>query len=82
MINELLKISFARPGIEEATLNVFDFNIAAIKCYSKAGFAINEAKTKTRKLKNKTWTTLNMGLPKGKWINLQTATSTGITTND
>ena len=68
IVNALLAISFSRPGIEEAMLNVFDFNTAAIKCYTKAGFSINEGKTKTRQLKNKTWTALNMGLTKTKWM--------------
>lgn len=80
VINELLNISFARPGIEEATLNVFDFNAAAIKCYTKAGFTVNEGKTKIRQLKNKTWTALNMSFSKTKWINLQAASNAGIIT--
>ena len=69
-VNQLLNISFSRPGIEEASLNVFDWNIAAIKCYNKAGFTINEGNTKTRQLKGQLWTALNMRLSKKDWANL------------
>jgi len=67
MINELLAIAFSRPRIEEVSLNVFDWNIPAIKCYSKAGFRLTEGKTFTRQVKDKTWTAVNMCIHKKNW---------------
>ena len=78
-VNELLRISFARAGIAMATLNVFDFNTAAIKCYTKAGFTINESNTKTRQAGNKIWTTLNMQILKTTWQDVQNNISSGST---
>jgi RimJ/RimL family protein N-acetyltransferase len=71
IVNELLILAFSRPGIKEAMLNVFDWNMPAVKCYEKAGFLINEGKTKTRQVNNQTWVALNMRLEKSDWKNLQ-----------
>ena len=45
-------------------LNVFDWNISAIKCYQKMGFSMNPAKNSRRELNGVTWTVLNMILHK------------------
>jgi RimJ/RimL family protein N-acetyltransferase len=70
-VNHLLNISFSQPGIEEASLNVFDWNKAAIKCYTKAGFTVNSSNTITRRVKDQLWTVLNMRLAKKNKANLQ-----------
>jgi RimJ/RimL family protein N-acetyltransferase len=62
LVNQLLTLAFKQPGIEEISLNVFDWNIPAIKTYEKAGFRINKEKTLIRYVNNKTWTGLNMRL--------------------
>ena len=67
LINQLLIISFAQPGIEEASLNVYDWNTAAIKCYEKAGFVLNSGYKKIQKINDQAWTTLNMRLSKKSW---------------
>jgi len=36
VIDELLKFSFGKIGVREVELNVYDWNIAGIKCYEKA----------------------------------------------
>ena len=43
-------------------LNVFDFNVSAIKCYEKVGFRINPDKKLLREVDGETWTALNMVL--------------------
>lgn len=45
IIRQLLLNSFEFFGAEKATLYVFDWNFLAIKCYEKAGFVQNPAKT-------------------------------------
>ena len=37
VINELVKFSFEKIGMKEVELNVYDWNIAGIKCYEKPG---------------------------------------------
>ena len=70
MVNNLLEISFVRLLADRAELNVFDWNVNAIKCYEKAGFVINEAKTKKRDMKGQIWTALNMVIDKTRWERL------------
>ncbi|QOG03401.1 GNAT family N-acetyltransferase [Flavobacterium sp. MDT1-60] len=48
-------------------LNVFDFNIGAIKCYEKVGFTINSDKKLLREVDGETWTALNMVLNLEDW---------------
>jgi len=78
IVRQLLNISFTRPGIEIASLHVFDWNLAAIKCYTKAGFVVNEGNTKSRQINDQTWTALNMQLAKKNWENIQELINTGI----
>ena len=67
IVNKLLDLAFNQPGIEHASLNVFNWNIPAIKSYKKAGFVVNEGKTLTRYIKDQTWIALNMRLDKTTW---------------
>ena len=43
-------------------LNVFDWNVGAIKCYEGVGFRINPNKRLERKVNEKTWIAVNMVL--------------------
>jgi RimJ/RimL family protein N-acetyltransferase len=45
---------------KEIELYVFDWNIAAIKCYEKCGFKIRPEKILERKIKGETWIAVNM----------------------
>ncbi|MFT3933042.1 MAG: GNAT family N-acetyltransferase [Chitinophagaceae bacterium] len=60
LINQLLDIAFSNEVVKETSLNVFDWNTPAIKCYLKAGFHVNEGKIKTLQVNNQQWTALNM----------------------
>jgi RimJ/RimL family protein N-acetyltransferase len=62
----LLGMGFNHFNKDQAELNVFDWNTAAIECYKKAGFTINPGKILERKVKNETWVALNMTLDKNK----------------
>ncbi len=64
IVELLLKISFDQLKVEKAELNVFDWNINAVRCYEKAGFVINPSKTYKREIKGETWTALNMVIEK------------------
>jgi RimJ/RimL family protein N-acetyltransferase len=67
IVKMLLEISFDQLGFENAELNVFDWNISAIRCYEKAGFVINPDKMYTREIKGLTWTAINMVIDKNSW---------------
>ena len=60
IVNLLLDFTFTHLDRTAVELNVFDWNIAAIKCYEAVGFVINPEKKIERKVKDKTWTALNM----------------------
>lgn len=58
---------FENPDIEEVDLNVFDWNISAIKCYEKIGFKIDTTNSKELAVGDKLWTILNMKLHRDHW---------------
>ncbi|MEO7120316.1 MAG: GNAT family protein [Ginsengibacter sp.] len=60
IVNALIEFAFQNFGKTKIELNVFDWNIAAIKSYQKAGFKINPDKKLERRVKDQTWTALNM----------------------
>jgi RimJ/RimL family protein N-acetyltransferase len=69
VINALLDHAFAQLNAEIVELNVFDWNIAGIKCYEKCGFIMNPAKQATFRSGEETWTALNMLVKKEDWLN-------------
>lgn len=69
VIDELLKISFLKLDKEKVELNVYDWNINAIKCYEKAGFVLNPQKTFQSEVNGSTWTAVNMTISKTHWTN-------------
>ena len=48
-------------------LNVYDWNIGAIKCYGKAGFIIDKDKSKTINVNGNIWTSISMSIAKNDW---------------
>ena len=68
IIKALLTITFMKLDVEQAELNVFDWNIPAIKCYQRNGFVINPGKTRERVVNGKIWTALNMVTDKSSFL--------------
>lgn len=66
VINELLKYSFEELNANDVELNVYDWNIAGIKCYEKAGF-IFTGKIQTTNVSENTWTAKNMVIDRNSW---------------
>jgi RimJ/RimL family protein N-acetyltransferase len=60
VINQLLDYSFSSLKATTVELNVFDWNIAAIKCYEKCGFKVNPDKQSTFQMGDEQWIALNM----------------------
>ena len=69
MVILLLEFILKNRKERNIELNVFDFNIGAIKCYEKVGFTINPNKKLFREVDGETWTALNMVLNLEEWKN-------------
>jgi RimJ/RimL family protein N-acetyltransferase len=67
----LLDFVFSKLDKIKVELNVFDWNVEAIKCYENVGFIINPNKKNERQIKNKIWTAINMTIDKPRWQKLQ-----------
>ena len=66
IVAAMLDILFKETDFDKVDLNVYDWNIAAIKCYEKIGFRINEGTASQIEVNGKTWTSLNMILYKNE----------------
>ncbi len=71
VIKQLLNYSFLNLGAGIVELNVYDWNIAGIKCYEKSGFAINPDKKQFTAIDDKKWMAFNMTIGKDKWATLR-----------
>ncbi|OXA94982.1 GNAT family N-acetyltransferase [Flavobacterium hercynium] len=69
MVILLIEFIFENRNERRIELNVFDFNIGAIKCYEKVGFVIKPDKKLIREVEGETWTALNMVLNLEVWKN-------------
>jgi RimJ/RimL family protein N-acetyltransferase len=64
IVSFLVDYAFNTLNQSKVQLNVFDWNMAAIKCYEKAGFRINRDKQVERNVNDQTWIALNMSIDK------------------
>ena len=62
VVRKMAEIFFLDPTVNEVDLNVFDWNVGAIKCYEKVGFTINHENTDALIVNGKILTRLNMSL--------------------
>lgn len=60
IVIKLLDYAFNQLDQSQVELNVFDWNIEAIKCYEKVGFKVNPDVQQTREINGKKWIALNM----------------------
>lgn len=67
VINKLLQYSFTKLEAKKVELNVFDWNLAGIRCYEKCGFVIRPEKETSFQMDNKNWIALNMTIDKDNW---------------
>ena len=64
VIQALLDYSFNKLNVHTVELNVFDWNIAGIRCYEKCGFVADPSKTQQFPVGDETWTAFNMTVKK------------------
>lgn len=60
IVTALTRYCLEQLQVKTIELNVYDWNIAAIQCYEKAGFAIHPSKSTTTVFKDQTWRSINM----------------------
>ncbi len=66
-IQALLTHCFDDLDLHTVHLNVFDWNLAAIKCYEKCGFQITPTPKKSFHHNDEIWQTINMSITKTSW---------------
>lgn len=52
---------------EYVHLNVYDWNVRAIKCYEQVGFVKNPLIDQHVMVDGKQWTSINMSIDKSRW---------------
>lgn len=62
MVRKMAEMLFADPETQMIDLNTFDWNKAAIRCYEKVGFKINDALTEPMIVDEHVWTKVNLVL--------------------
>lgn len=60
LVNELLSFGFSNFEKQMAELNVYDWNLSAIKCYESVGFKFRTEGKSEVQIGNKTWVSRNM----------------------
>ncbi|MEH7095205.1 GNAT family N-acetyltransferase [Neobacillus vireti] len=72
MIQAILKIAFDQLHLHRVSLGVFDFNIAAIACYEKAGFIKEGLLRDSSRNGNEYWSLWEMSMLEDAWLNVRT----------
>ncbi|HEX4715841.1 MAG TPA: GNAT family protein, partial [Ktedonobacteraceae bacterium] len=67
MIQALLRFGFEELSLHRIDLGVFDFNIAAIRCYERAGFKREGLQREARKVNNEYWNVCIMSVLENEW---------------
>ena len=67
IVQMLLEYAFEILDKPCVKLNVFDWNIAAIRCYEKAGMKITARNSAERKVNGHTWFLHTMGMDRTEW---------------
>lgn len=67
LIHLLLKHGFSTYDKNIAELNVYSWNVQAIKCYEKAGFILNTNKISAVEVGDESWIALNMQIERKRF---------------
>jgi RimJ/RimL family protein N-acetyltransferase len=69
MVQALLEFGFGDLGLHRIDLVVFDFNLAAIACYEKAGFVREGHIRDARRMGDRYWSLYQMSMLEDEWKN-------------
>lgn len=67
MLRLVLAEAFAEAAIERLELNVYSWNVAAIRTYSKLGFVPEGVRRSSVKVGDERWDTAIMGMLRSEW---------------
>lgn len=67
MVRAVLKIGFEDLKLHRICLGVYDFNIAAISCYKKAGMVVEGTNRDCLQFKGNWWSLIEMSMLEGEW---------------
>ena len=67
----ILRYAFAEVNLQRVTLNVFEYNVRAIRSYEKTGFRHEGRMRRVLNREGRRWDMLFMGILREEWINLQ-----------
>lgn len=76
MVQALLRIGFEELQLHRISLGVYDFNLAAVKCYLKAGFKQEGVLRDVVRHGDVYWSLVEMGILEDEW-RAQQPTATG-----
>jgi len=68
ILKEVVRIGFDDIGLNTINLNVFDFNIGAIKCYESVGFIKKKLKEKVWESENGFWNLYEMSIEREMFL--------------
>lgn len=69
MVTEILKVGFDQMQLHRISLGVYDYNIAALKCYQAAGFSIEGTMREILLHDGQWWSLIEMGILEHEWKN-------------
>jgi len=67
MVKAILKIGFEELQLHRISLGVYDINQSAIRCYQKAGFAIEGTSRDCLLFKGSWWSLMEMSILEDEW---------------
>lgn len=67
MMKAILKIGFEEMGLHRISLGVYDFNVAALKCYEKVGFVRDGLMRDVKKFNGGYWSLVEMSMLEDEW---------------
>ena len=67
----ILRYAFTEVNLRRVTLNVFEYNVRAIRSYEKTGFRHEGRMRQVLKREGQRWDMLFMGILREEWIHLQ-----------
>jgi GNAT superfamily N-acetyltransferase len=67
MVAAALRVAFEDLGLHRVALNVFDFNVAALRCYQSLGFVREGVTRDARRMGDTYWTTICCSLLDHEW---------------
>ena len=67
LLKAAVEQAFSRPEIERTELNVYSWNVVAIRTYAKVGFSHEGMRRSSVKVGNERWDTAIMGMLRAEW---------------